>query len=204
MGSIYGGTVRKRRAVSNRQQNYFRSKTTDRKVVKHELVVTVQACQWLREVLPGVHFRTDTASGAFNSEHEKQLHMSQQSSDSEPDITILAARRGYHGLVIELKADGVELKMQRNGTKIRVKRKRVPMSKKHPEGWKIVERDYKVRMKGDWANLHVEKQALCLEDYNKQGYLGRFCIGLEGFKRLVCWYFDIEYIAPPQNLELPF
>lgn len=179
---------------SSRRSHYLRTKKTNRgKVVKHELKVSLEACRWMRQVLPDVHFRTDTASGAFNSEYAKQEHMEQQSSDSEPDIAILAARKGYHGLVIELKADGVSLVMKRDGTKLRVF--------KNSKG-KIIGYDTKIRKKGDWASLHIEKQAKCLESYNEQGYLGRFCVGLEQFKKLVCWYFDLEYIEPKDDPTL--
>lgn len=171
---------------SLRQQKYLNAKKTDRpKNVKTEQGITIEYCDWLRATFPGVHFRTDTASGAFNSKHEKDLHNRQQSSTSEPDITIMAARRGYHGLVIEIKADGVNLKMRRDGSKIRVY--------KDGKG-KIIERDYKIRLKDDWASLHIEKQARVLEDYNKIGYFGRFGVGLEALKRLTCWYMDHPYL----------
>jgi hypothetical protein len=202
MGNIFAGSSPVKYS-STRQKQYFNSKKQDSNrghVVKHEQNLQVDMSKWLREVLPPtVHFRSDTGSGAFNSEWEKQIHNSMQSSDKQPDLTIFAARRGFHGLVIELKADGVDLRMKRNGTKIRVSRKRVKPTKKNPTGWKILERDYKIRMKGDWSSLHIERQAQVLEDYKVEGYSAWFAVGEVAFKKIVCWYFEIPYL---ENLEM--
>lgn len=188
MAGIFGTTQARAKPRSVRQARYLNAKKTDRpKNVKSEQAIQIEFCDWLRLNFPNVHFRSDTASGAFNSKHEKDLHNRQQSSTSEPDITILAARRGYHGLLIEIKADGVNLKMRRDGKKIRVY--------KNSKG-KIIERDYKIRLKGDWASLHIEKQAKVLTDYNEIGYFARFGVGLEACKKFACWYFDKPYIEP--------
>jgi hypothetical protein len=188
---------------SHRQAQYFKSKQQDSsrgRVVKHEQNLQLELCKWLREILPpNIHFRSDTGSGAFNSEQEKEIHAQMQSADGQPDISIFAARRGYHGLVVELKAEGVHLKKQRDGTKIVVKRKRVKPTKKYPTGWKIIERDYKIRLKGDWSNLHIERQAKVLHDYKEAGYCASFAVGEAQFKKLVSWYFDIPYL---ENAEL--
>lgn len=208
MGSIFANqsirTPSKRSfPMSHRKAQYIAAKAvtkTDRKQVqKKELELTIEYCKWLRETFPGVHFRTDTGSGDFSSEWEKEEHNKQQSSTKLPDITILAMRRGYGALMQEIKADGEELKMKRNGTKIRVKRKRVPPSKRYPTGWKILERDYKVRLKGDWASLHIEQQHDKIEELRAAGYAAMFGVGLEQLKEQACWYFDTPYI---KNVEL--
>lgn len=187
MGSIFQNqSVLEKKPVSYRRRQYLKSRKTDRpRLTKHEQNEQLAFCDWLKANFPDVHFRSDTGSGAFNSKFEKNIHSRQQSSDSEPDIMIFAARRGYHGLLIELKRTGFELRMKRDGRTIRVY--------KDSRG-KIIGRDYKIRLKGDWASLHIEKQAKCLEDYNRIGYFARFAVGLENAKKLVCWYFDEPYV----------
>ncbi len=52
----------------------------------------------------------------------------------------------------------------------------------------------KIRKKGDWANLHIKRQAANLLDYEQNwGYCARFAVGLEHAKKLVSWYFDLPY-----------
>lgn len=186
MGSVLSNPTVKVKRASFRQRQYLGARKTDRpRVVKHEQNEQLALCDWLKKTFPDVHFRSDTGSGAFNSRYEKNLHSRQQSSDSEPDIMIFAARKGYHALLIELKRTGFDLRMKRDGRAIRVY--------KDSKG-RITGRDYKIRQKGDWVSLHIEKQAKCLEDYNKIGYLARFAVGLENAKKLICWYFDEPYV----------
>jgi hypothetical protein len=205
MGGVFRNqTVTKGRPVrsfqSSRQQRYLKEHAdSDRpRNVKHEQNIQIDLSIWIRDTLPGVHFHSDTASGAYNSEWEKAEHNKQQSDVGLPDMTIYAARRGYHGLLIELKKDGERLKMSRNGTKIRVKRKRVPFSAKYPTGWKIIERDYKIRMKDDWVDLHTEIQAKRHEELRRDGYCAEFAVGLAHAQKLICWYFDIPYVENTQ------
>jgi hypothetical protein len=181
----------RRKLITYRQRQYLQSRTTERKrVVKHEQSIQVELCDWFKQVLPGEHFISDTGSGAFNSNYEKERHNRQQSHKHEPDIKILASRRGYHALLIKLKADcphtpkhfDCMIKMRRDGRTIRVY--------KDKKG-RIIERDYKIRKKGDWISLHVERQAATLEDYNAKGFLARFGLGLEHAKKLIRWYFDL-------------
>lgn len=194
MGSIFGDPVYTNTRRSVRQRRYLSSKKTDRKRnEQRERQLQIDLCDWIREVLPNVHFRSDTGSGAFNSKYEKNLHNRQQSSDSEPDLMIFAARHGYHGLLIELKADGVKLKKVRDGTKIIVR--------KDSRG-RVIERDYKIRLKGDWSTLHIEKQAKVLEDYQKNwNYFACFAVGLDQAKEIISRYFGLVI---PKNTELPF
>lgn len=184
-------TIYKKR-YTTLQKRYLSDRKTDRpRVQKREQSIQNELCDWFKQVLPGEHFRSDTGSGAYNSDYAKEQHNRQQSHKHEPDITILAMRRGYGAMVLELKDEGTELKMRRDGTKIRIRTKKVPPSKKYPEGIKIIERDYKIRKKGDWASLHLEQQAEVLLDYERRGYFARFAIGLTHAKKLIRWYFDL-------------
>lgn len=194
MGSVFGDrTTTPRRAYSKRQANYFKAKKTDRKVVKHELQMQLEFCKWLRKTVPGVNFRCDTGAGAFNSEYEKELHNKQQSAKGLPDIDIYAARRGYHGLMLELKVEGTKLKRVRDAKTLAVR--------KNGRG-KIIERDYKIRKAGDWHSLHIERQANRIEELKAEGYCAGFVVGIEAAKKVVCWYFDLPYIEEPENATL--
>lgn len=191
MGSIYSGGPVVRTA---RQQAYLSSRKTNRKkVVKHEEQLQLEASEWLRKHLPGVHFHSDTGAGAFNSEYAKDTHNRQQSDKGLPDMTIYAARRGYHGLLIEFKKEGTNLKRKRDGTTIAVIKR----------NGKVIERDYKVRLKGDWVSLHVERQAKRIRELRDAGYCAVFAVGLQKFKEIVCWYFEME-MPPEENAELEF
>lgn len=190
MGSIFKDSTYSKPVFSKRQANYLRTRKTDRKRnEKKEQNIQIELCDWLRDTLPNVHFRSDTGSGAFNSKYEKNTHNRQQSSDSLPDITIFASRHGYHALMIELKADGVNLRKKRDGTKILVK--------KDTRG-RIIEKDYKIRLKGDWSSLHIEKQALRIQELREAGYCATFAVGLESAKKQVCKYFDMPYYEPTE------
>jgi hypothetical protein len=201
MSGIFQNPVPRARHFSDRQLKYLKGRKTDRdRYKKTEQSLQIELCQWLRDTFPGIHFRSDTASGMFNSQYEKATHNKQQSDKELPDITVFAARRGYHGLLIELKAGcphggkhkDCQLRMLRDGTKVRIY--------KDSTG-KIIERDYKVRKKGDWKSLHVERQQLRHDELRAEGFCSVFAQGEEQFKKMICWYFDIQYI---ENTALPF
>ena len=60
----------------------------------------------------------------------------------------------------------------------------------------------KIRNKGDWASLHIERQAAnLLDDEQNWGYCARFAVGLEHAKQLASWYVDLPY---EENSELFF
>lgn len=209
-GSIFSnptvGARPKRPFVSHRKAQYIAAKAqsgSDRgRVVKHEQNMQIDLCEWIRDTFPGVHFRSDTGSGDFSSEWAKEIHNKQQSSTKLPDLTIFAMRRGYGALMLELKKEGTELKMRRDGKIIRIRTKKVPPTKKNPTGIKVLERDYKIRKKGDWSSLHVELQNDRMEELKRDGYCAGFAIGIEHAKKIICWYFDVPYTPPPENTEL--
>lgn len=76
-------------------------------IKKTEEGVQRRVCSYLRNHYPHVFFRSDTASGMMLSEHQRMVHHSQQSGPAQPDLMIFYPREGYHGLLIELKAEGV-------------------------------------------------------------------------------------------------
>lgn len=185
MGSIFGDAAITTRPRTKRQSAYLKTKRTNRgRNVQHEKELQLALCDWLRKQFPDVHFISDTGSGSFNSKYAKNIHNQQQSAKGLPDITIFAARQGYHGLLLELKPEGTQLKMQRDGRKMRIVR---------DARGRIIERDYKVRKKGDWKNLHIETQAKRITELREAGYCALFVIGIEHAKSTICRYFDVPY-----------
>lgn len=195
MGSIDGSTAIKqtRRPFSHRQAQYLKSKRTGKKHVKREQQMQIELCDWMRATFPGVHFRSDTASGAFSSQHEKEIHNQQQSDRGLPDITIFAMQHGYGALCLELKADGETLKCKRDSSVLKVTKDR---------RGRIIERDYKIRKKGDWKNLHIERQANRIEELKRAGYMAGFVVGIEQAMKVICWYMGVEYEPPVKNATL--
>lgn len=188
MGRIFDDPVigAQSRPLSYRKQQYLATKTTDRKrVEKREQSMQIELCSWILDTFPGVHFRSDTGSGAFGSKWEKNTHNRQQSSTKLPDLTIYAMRRGFGALMLELKAEGESLKMKRDGRTIRIR--------KDKRG-KIIERDYKIRLKGDWASLHIEQQHDRMVELRDAGYAARFAVGIDEAKKIICWYMGVPYI----------
>jgi hypothetical protein len=185
MGSILGDPAVVRKPRSSRQLDYFNSKKTDRKVEKKEEQLQIDICGWIKSTFPDVHFRSDTGSGAFNSNYAKNTHNKQQSAKGLPDLTIFAARRGYHALCIELKTEDAKLKRKRDATKQWVRKK----------NGRIVERDHKLlRVKGDWYDPHIERQHQRQLELREAGYCAVFGVGEEHIKKILCWYFDIPYV----------
>lgn len=185
MGSITGDPLVRNKFSTKRQAQYFQGKKTDRKNEKKEQSLQIDICDWIKKSLPGVHFRSDTGSGAFNSNYEKNTHNRQQSAKGLPDLTIFAARHGYHALLLELKTTDGKLKRKRDATKIWVR--------KDKRG-RIVERDHKLRLRGDWYDPHVERQHQRQLELRQVGYCAAFVQGEEQTKKLICWYFGLEYV----------
>lgn len=77
--------------------------------------VQLRVCTYLRTNYPMVYFRCDTVSGLLLSKNQRQLHHAQQSGPCQPDMMIFEPRRGYHALLIEIKAPGTVLK-RRDGS----------------------------------------------------------------------------------------
>lgn len=160
------------------------------KTDKREQSVQLRVCSYLRKHYPNVYFRSDTASGMMLSENQRKLHHSQQSGKGQPDLMIFFPSRGCMGLLLELKDDGTELKMKRNGRKIRVTKIKTKYGFRY-------EHDYKIRLKGDWASLHIEMQAKVHKDMRDLGYCARFGIGYDHAVQIIDWY-----MGKPQNAEL--
>lgn len=199
MGSVFKNPTiprahTQRPFVNARRAKYLHEKKTDRAPnEQRELNEQLAFCAWLKSAVPNVHFRADTSAGDWNSKHIKNRDTLQRSAKGLPDITIYAARHGYHSLLIEFKATGEELKMKRDGRTIRVR--------KDKRG-KVIESDYKIRKIGDWKDLHTERQHNRHVELQADGFLSVFAVGLEQAKEITCRYFDLPYEKPAETAEL--
>jgi hypothetical protein len=76
-------------------------------MLKAEAKLHADICDHLRTEYPGVMFRTDFAAGVKMTIGQAKKHKSLQSCSGWPDIFIAEPRGKFHGLFIELKAEGV-------------------------------------------------------------------------------------------------
>ena len=83
-------------------------------MIKAEEYIHQQVCDYLRYQYPNVIFRTDFSAGAKMTIGQAKKHKRLQSNRAYPDLFIAYPNNGYHGLFIELKADGVTI-FKKNG-----------------------------------------------------------------------------------------
>lgn len=141
-----------------------------------EDTVHLQAVQYLGLRYRDTPIRTDYAAGLGLNKVQARKHARLQGNTRAwPDIQVAHARLmghgyngeyWYHGLFIELKAPDVELFMRRDGSTLR-------------------QGDHKIRLKGDWANVHYEEQAETLAKLRAQGYWADFAVGFDEFQAIV-------------------
>jgi hypothetical protein len=140
---------------------------------KQEESLQQQICRYLRLQYPNVIFRSDFASGLRLSMYQATKNKNLQSSRSFPDLQILYPSRGYHGLLLELKRPGTTIYLTRG------------------------------ERKGELtADPHIQEQALMITELLKLGYFARFAVGFDNCKKLIDWYLNENYTAPPDTLEL--
>lgn len=108
--------------------------------------------------------------------------MKLRSDDGQPDISVDEPKRGYHGLRIELKAEGTVI-YKKDGKTLR----KQPYTRKYRLNGRLFIK------RGD----HLAEQAAMLQKYNRKGYFARFCIGYDKAVRLIDWFME-----RPQNIEL--
>lgn len=76
---------------------------------QRERVISVALTRWLRSEYPDVVFFIDWASGAFLTKGQNDARLDVSCRNGWVDIFIAEPRRGYHGLFIELKKEGVRI-----------------------------------------------------------------------------------------------
>ena len=178
MGSVFSPRQTKQ-PPRKRRPVFMRTKTpqaTTKHVRRKEEGVQLRICHYLKKTYPQAVFICDYAAGLNLTDGQRIKMMKMRSDDAMSDINILTPSRGYHGLIIELKEEGVVI-YKKDGTL----RKSTYRRKYY--------RNNKLFIKtGD----HIAEQAAYLEKMNKKGYLGRFAIGYDKAKALIDWYFMNE------------
>jgi hypothetical protein len=153
---------------------------------------------------PSVRFHIDMA-GMHHTTAQAAQHKGRNPHRGWPDLQIPVWSGEWAGLHIELKVSGTNLFISRDGTKRRVigwesakgakyyqdpNDKQVKPCKR--KGRKIMRPvfDSKVRLKGDWADAHLEEQAEWLAFLRGQGRLAVFGIGLQRTLLLIEGYLE--------------
>ncbi len=132
----------------------------------------VRVCNYIRKHYPLAMFHADYAAGLKLTDWQRIQMMKMRSHDGQPDISLDYPSRDYHGLRIELKAEGTKI-YKKDGTTLR----KQPYVRRYRNG--TVKR-------GD----HLAEQADTLMKYNRLGYCARFGIGYDATIKLVRWYMD--------------
>lgn len=133
-----------------------------------------QVVDYLKLNYPGILFRTDFAAGAKMTLGQAVKHAKLQAGPGYPDIQIIAPMykdkvADFYALFIELKKEGTKLVREKDCTK-------------------LLKGDYKLRLKGDWWDLHTEQQAENLTYLKANGYCATFAIGFEAAKDVIDKY----------------
>lgn len=118
----------------------------------------------------------DYAAGLNLKDTDRMQMMKTRSEDGQPDVSVDYPSRGYHGLRLELKAEGVVI-FKKDG-----KLRAAPYTRKYKRGGKLFIK------RGD----HLQEQAATLNKYNKLGYYANFSVGWLQTKRIIDWYFQNE------------
>lgn len=147
-----------------------------------EDTVHTQAVQYLSLRYRDVPIRTDYAAGLGLNKTQARKHARMQGNTRAwPDLQAAKPTKHYHGLFIELKAPDCELFMRRDGTVQR-------------------QDDYKVRLKGDWANIHYEEQAATIDKLRALGYWADFAVGFDEFQDIVDNYMLDQVMEPRHKI----
>ena len=146
--------------LASRQHRFLAGPTKHLK--QPEQQIHKKVCAYLRKEYPHVIFRTDGA-GLHLSITQATTFKSMQSCGGWPDLQILAPRKGYHGMFLELKDEGTAIYLKKPGT----------------DGQRVLV-----------ADLHIREQASTIRRLNKEGWFARFAVGYDAAVRFIDWYFD--------------
>lgn len=133
------------------------------KIKKHEESVQRQVASYLRKEYPGIEFHSDYAAGLKLTENQARIRKLLNSGRGWSDMFIAYPSRGYHGLFLELKKDGVSIYVSRG-----------------PRKGQLV------------ADEQIIIEAAFLEKMNHLGYFARFAVGFDKTKALIDWYMENE------------
>lgn len=116
---------------------------------------------YLRREYPGVEFHSDYAAGLKLTENQARIRKSLNSGRGWSDMFIAEMSRGYGGLFIELKKDGVSI-----------------YCKTGPRKGQLV------------ASEQIEIEAAFIQRMLKKGYCARFAVGYDNAVALIDWYLE--------------
>lgn len=133
------------------------------KVRKHEESIQRRVATYLRKNYPNVDFHSDYAAGLKLTHNQARIRKSLNSGRGWSDLFIAHPSRGYHGLFIELKKDGVSI-----------------YCKTGPRKGQMVQ------------NEQIEIEAAFLERMNAKGYLALFGVGYEKTVEIIDRYMGKE------------
>lgn len=141
-----------------------------------EMALTLKTINYVKRTYPQAIIIFDYAAGLNLKDSDRAKMMATRSEDGHPDIAIDFPSRGYHGLRLELKAEGVVVK-KKDGTL-----RKQPYTRKYKKNGKMFIK------RGD----HLLEQAQTLRKYNRLGYYANFGIGWNQTKKIIDWYFMNE------------
>jgi hypothetical protein len=138
--------------------------------------IQLRCAAYMRREYPDVLFSSD-AAGYIKLTKEQGIRMKRlNGSRGRPDMSVDYPSRGYHGLRIELKAEGTVI-YKKDGS---LRKQKVRKKLRNQKTGKVYIIEYD----------HLQEQADMLIKYNELGYLGRFVIGYDKFVQLIDWYMD--------------
>lgn len=117
-----------------------------------------QTSQYLQVRYPGIIFRHDLAADLKLTIGQARRNKAINPISGYPDLQIIAARGGYHGLFIELKKEGTNIYASRTNK------------------W------------GGFASEHIQNQAKCHEQLREADYCAEFAAGTDQVQGLIDWY----------------
>ena len=119
-----------------------------------------QVACYLKYQYPDVLYHFDL-TGLNLSKAQAGMSKAIQHSKGYPDLFVIEPRNGYHGLFIELKAEGTDLLKKRMVDK---------------DGYPI------------WASDHIKEQHEMIERLEAKGYRATFGIGFDDIKNIIDLY----------------
>lgn len=128
---------------------------------KQEEGVQRRVATYLRTEYPGIEFHSDYAAGLKLTENQARIRKSLNSGRGWSDMFIAYPSRGYHGLFLELKKEGVSI-----------------YCKTGPRKGQLV------------ADEQIIIEAAFLEKMNSLGYLARFSVGFDKSVALIDYYLE--------------
>lgn len=147
---------------------------------KHEEILHLRICDYLRKNYPDVIFRTDFSSGMKMTPGQATKHKKFQSSRAYPDLFI--AKSGT--VEIKNEEEGVAANIRKNGMFLELK----------AEGVKIYKKNGKIV-----ANKHYQEQAEMLKKLRAENYYAEFAIGYDDAIQQIT-----NYLGEPKRKEIEF